>query len=95
VKWADLDSSFRGASIVTCREFADFISDYLSGELAPDVRTHFDDHLERCANCRRYLTSYDESVKLGTHAYDDDCAELPADVPEDLVRAILVARRSS
>ena len=77
---------------MTCREFADFMSDYLVGELPSDVRTQFDDHLARCVNCRRYLTSYKESVKLAKHAYDD-CAELPDDVPEDLVRAILAVRR--
>jgi anti-sigma factor RsiW len=76
---------------VTCREFADFMSDYFAGELPPDVRARFDDHLARCVNCRRYLISYQESVKLGKHAYDD-CAELPDDVPEDLVRAILAGR---
>jgi anti-sigma factor RsiW len=77
---------------VTCRDFAEFISDYLSGELPSNARSQFDDHLARCANCRRYLTSFEESVKLGKHAYDDDSAELPEDVPEDLVRAILAAR---
>ena len=78
---------------MTCREFAEFMSDYLSGELPSDIRARFDDHLARCANCRSYLTSFQESVELGTHAYDNDGAELPAEVPEDLVRAILAARR--
>jgi len=77
---------------VTCREFAEFMSDYLSGELPSDTRARFDDHLTRCANCRSYLTSFHESVKLGKYAYDDDCGELPTDVPEDLVHAILAAR---
>jgi anti-sigma factor RsiW len=76
---------------VTCREFAEFICDYFAGELSPDTRTQFDDHLARCVNCRRYLTSYRESVTLGKHAYDEG-AKLPDDVPEDLVRAILAAR---
>lgn len=80
---------------MTCREFAEFISDYLTGELPLEVRARFDDHLARCANCGRYLRSYEESVTLGKHAFDDPGAELPADVPEDLVRAILAARRSS
>ncbi len=79
---------------MTCREFAEFMSDYLGGELPSDVRARFDDHLARCANCRRYLASYDESVKLGKHAYDYGLAELPAEVPEDLVQAILAARRT-
>ena len=76
---------------ITCREFADFMSDYFAGELTPDVRSQFDDHLARCVNCRRYLASYQESVTLAKHAYDGN-AELPDDVPEDLVRAILAAR---
>ena len=80
---------------MTCREFADFMSDYLSGELPSDIRARFDDHLARCANCGSYLASFQESVKLGKHAYDTECVELPADVPEDLVRAILAARRPS
>jgi anti-sigma factor RsiW len=76
---------------ITCREFAEFMSDYFAGQLPLDVRSQFDDHLARCVNCRRYLTSYQETVKLAKHAYDGR-AELPDDVPEDLVRAILAAR---
>jgi anti-sigma factor RsiW len=77
---------------VTCRELADFISDYRDGELPPEVRARFDDHVARCGNCRRYLQSYDESVTLAKHAYDDR-PELPTGVPEELVQAILAARR--
>jgi anti-sigma factor RsiW len=77
---------------VTCRELADFIADYLSGEIAPDVRVAFDRHLERCPNCVRYMTSYQAAVTLGSRAYDDE-AVLPSDVPEELVEAILSARR--
>ena len=36
---------------VTCREFADFMADYLSGELAPALRQPFDYHLGLCVNC--------------------------------------------
>jgi predicted anti-sigma-YlaC factor YlaD len=78
---------------VTCREFADFIADYLSNELPAKVRTTFDDHLQVCSNCRKYLTSYEETVKLGKRAFDDEDAVLPPEVPEDLVSAILAARR--
>ena len=78
---------------MTCREFADFIADYLSNELPAKVRTAFDDHLRVCSNCQKYLTSYEETVKLGKRAFEDDDAALPAEVPEDLVSAILAARR--
>jgi anti-sigma factor RsiW len=80
---------------VTCREFADFMADYLSGALPVEVRQRFDHHLSICPNCQRYLSSYAESVKLGKRAFDDEAASLPGDVPEDLVQAILASRRRS
>jgi anti-sigma factor RsiW len=78
---------------VTCREFADFMMDYLSGEMPADSRQRFEHHLGECINCVRYLRSYEETVRLGRRAFDDDDADLPADVPDQLVRSILDARR--
>lgn len=77
---------------MTCREFADFIGDYLNGDLPPDMRTGFDRHLDVCPNCRRYLRSYEETVKLGRRAFDDEDALVPPEIPEELVSAILAAR---
>ncbi len=79
---------------MTCREFADFMSDYLSNELAPAIRSRFEHHLAVCPNCQRYLVSFEETVKLGKRAFEEDEAAVPPDVPEDLVKAILAARRS-
>ena len=77
---------------MTCREFADFILDYLSGELSTELRAAFESHLSVCVNCRRYLASYQETVKLGKRAFEDDDANVPSQVPEELVKAILAAR---
>ena len=77
---------------MTCREFADFMMDYLSGELSSESRAEFDHHLSVCSNCRRYLASYQETVKLGKRAFEDDDANVPAQVPDELVKAILAAR---
>jgi anti-sigma factor RsiW len=77
---------------VTCREFADFMADYLSGEMAPEAREQFDHHLSLCVNCQRYLASYRETVALGKRAFADEDAELPQDVPEQLVKAILATK---
>ena len=79
---------------MTCREFADFMMDYLSGDLSFESRVRFEHHLSICTNCEKYLTSYAETVKLGKRAFVDDTAALPAEVPEGLVNAILAARRS-
>jgi anti-sigma factor RsiW len=77
---------------VTCREFADFLSDHLSGELPAAVQRAFEHHLQLCENCRRYLAGYEQTVKLGKRAFDDESGALPAEVPEELVQAILDAR---
>ena len=78
---------------MTCREFADFLDAYLSGELPPAVRASFEHHLELCINCVRYLVHYRQSIELGRRAFDPSSAEVPGDMPEDLVRAMLVAFR--
>lgn len=85
-------ASARGVVSVTCREFADFMMDYLSDELSTESRAAFEYHLSLCTNCQRYLASYRETVKLGKRAFEDVDADVPSQVPEELVKAILAAR---
>ena len=79
--------------MLTCRELADFMADYLSGELPEDARRRFDHHLSLCPNCVNYLESYRTTVELGRRAFEDDDRAVPPEVPEDLVKAVLSARR--
>jgi predicted anti-sigma-YlaC factor YlaD len=80
---------------VTCREFTDFIGEYLSGELSAQTQAVFEEHLRLCVNCERYLTGYEDSIRLSKRAFEDkDAAATEAGVPEDLIDAILAARRS-
>lgn len=78
--------------LMTCRELADFLMDYLNGDLTADVRAAFDRHLSLCPNCVSYLSAYKTTIELGRRAFKDDSADASAAVPEDLVRAILAAR---
>ena len=75
---------------MTCREFADFMADYLSGELPAAVRSAFDYHLTLCVNCRRYLTSYEETVNLGKRAFDHESETLPPEQGAKLPQALTV-----
>jgi anti-sigma factor RsiW len=75
---------------VTCRDFAEFLLEYVEGQLSPDARREFDGHMAICPDCVRYLQHYTETVKAGRLAMT---GELPADVPESLVGAILKARQ--
>jgi len=78
---------------LTCREFVEFLGDYLSGELSPDQVMAFDAHLARCPSCVNYANTYRETTRLAKAALRCDEEPVPADVPEELVRAILAARR--
>jgi anti-sigma factor RsiW len=77
---------------MTCKEFVEFVWKYLEGELPQDQRFTFDAHLSICPDCVNYLQNYGETVRLANEAFADEGAEVPDDVPEDLVRAILDAR---
>lgn len=76
---------------MTCREFIERLLDYHAGELPPDAVALFREHFAECPPCLAYLDSYERTVKLCR-----GCAEasLP-EVPEDLIRAILLVRTAS
>jgi anti-sigma factor RsiW len=65
--------------------------DYLTGERSASERAVFDEHIEECPDCKSYLAAYRETVRLSKAACQDG-DDVPGDVPEDLVRAILAAR---
>ena len=80
---------------MTCRELAEFITGFLDGELPSGEREAFERHLSRCGNCARYLEGYRKSVALGKQAFASPEAPLPGDVPDELVEAIVRARRAA
>jgi anti-sigma factor RsiW len=77
---------------ISCREVLDFLAAYLDGELAPEVRADFEHHLTLCPACTDYLASYRATILLSRDAYGVD-EPPPAEVPEELVEAILASRR--
>lgn len=81
--------------MITCREFVEFLMSYLDGELEPEVSGTFERHMHDCPTCVSYLDSYRKTVELGREILCDPDGPVPDDVPEDLVAAILAARRRS
>lgn len=77
-----------------CREVVEFLMEYLSAELPPDQRLAFEEHLETCPECVAYLQSYKETVKLGKAVLNHSDERIPDEVPEELVQAILAARKN-
>ncbi len=80
---------------MTCQELVDFLLEYLEGELPGESRRVFEAHLGECPPCQAYLDTYTETIRLGRLACRDAETSLPADVPEQLVEAVLAARSRS
>ena len=77
---------------MTCRQLTDFIVDYRTGMLTPDERAQFEAHIAECPDCAAYLKGYEDTIRLARGAFANRGDPVPADVPAELVRAILAAR---
>lgn len=75
---------------MTCRECADFLADYVAGELPAAQLAVFERHLKACSNCEEYMRQYKTTIVAERAACADPEAE--ADAPEALIRGILAAR---
>jgi anti-sigma factor RsiW len=80
---------------VNCREFVAFLMEYLDGTLGPAEREVFERHLRDCPPCGIYLDTYQETIRLGRDALCAADGPLPEEAPEELVAAILAARRAA
>ena len=81
-------------SQLTCRELVDFLAEYLEGGLPDDQRARFNAHLAACPSCVSYTRFYQETLRLGQSVFSCSDENVPGDVPENLVRAILDVRNS-
>lgn len=80
--------------MLTCREVIEFLMNYAEGNVTPEERVRFEEHLAVCPACVNYLNTYRTTVRLSQQAFEP----LPSDagearIPDDLVKAILDARR--
>lgn len=78
--------------MLTCKEIIEFLMDYSSGELDPDVRSRFEEHIRICPPCVAFMQNYEETVKMGRVALKDPCTEHHEPVPPELIQAILKSR---
>jgi predicted anti-sigma-YlaC factor YlaD len=92
MRWAKGQMLKRMHRMITCREFEDFVQQYLDEELPSPQLAMFELHLRICRECRDYLAAYRRSLEIGRAVFKADDESLPEDVPEDLIKAILEAR---
>ncbi len=81
--------------MMKCKDFNEFLGEYLEGGLDEKTRSTFEAHLQICPPCYGYLDSYKDVVKVGKACCQDPEAGVPDDVPQSLVNAILAARKAS
>jgi anti-sigma factor RsiW len=78
--------------MITCRELIEFLDDYIANDMDAARRRIADEHLAVCPACVSYVDSYRKTIEMGRTALTDPSAPAPADVPPELVRAILASR---
>lgn len=76
---------------LSCRDFVEFLNDYLDATLPAPRQEVFERHLQICSDCTHYLDSYRKTMRM-TALELTQGVELPP-VPEELIQAILAARR--
>ena len=74
---------------LTCKQFIEFLDEYLGGEQPGDVREEFERHLACCRHCADFLRTYRDTIALGKGAFASEQAAVPPGVPEDLIRAVM------
>jgi anti-sigma factor RsiW len=72
--------------MMTCREVAGFLQEYVAGDLSPDLLAAFERHLGDCSNCREFLSQYRATIAAAAGAWT---TEADVDAPPELVSAIL------
>lgn len=77
-----------------CSEFIMFLDDYVDMKIDAREIRRFEEHLQECPDCMAFLESYRLTRTLTERAF---CvpAPVPAQVPPQLIQAILNARKSS
>lgn len=81
------------AKELSCREFTEFLNDYVDDVLPPERKLVFERHLAICSDCRNYLQSYRETMKKSALALGHGLDVPPKPVPEGLILAVLRAAR--
>jgi len=84
-------SHTHGKGARECREIFSRLSEYLDGDLDPDVCSHLEAHMDDCPPCQAFLESLRRTVEL---TRDLPLPELPEELSRELVEAYRKMRAS-
>lgn len=80
--------------MLTCKEFDDFMVDYLDGDLTVWQKFMCWLHVKMCRECAHFIQQYQKVIKLGRSAFDTPDDPVPDSVPEELIEAALAHRNA-
>ena len=72
----------RVPNMISCREFEDFVREYVDGELPGTQRSVFELHMRLRRGCREYLAEYQLTMEVGSAVLGRADEPLPDTVPE-------------
>jgi len=79
--------------MLTCKEFDEFMIDYLEGSLPVWQKYMCWLHVKMCRECALFVQQYQKVIKLGKNAFDSPNDDpVPDSVPEDLIKAAIAHR---
>lgn len=79
---------------LNCKQFVEFLDDYVAGGQPDEVRQAFEEHIGCCPPCLDFLKAYKDTIEASRKACCCGDKVIPKDkVPEGLVNAILAARK--
>jgi len=80
---------FKLPYMLNCREFEEFIDDYIDGKLPSSVSRKVYLHLLACWDCKSYIRAYKRSIEMGKAFCDKLDSEVLEDVPDELISIVL------
>jgi anti-sigma factor RsiW len=80
-----------GRGSESCREMFARLSEYLDGELDPEICSGIEDHMGDCPPCQAFLESLRRTVNLVRDLPDQ---ELPEELARDFIETYRKARES-
>jgi anti-sigma factor RsiW len=71
------------AQSAICREIAELLLDYMTGELDPETASAFEEHLRLCSDCVAFLNTYKKTVQVTRSLRHDS---IPAELQRRALR---------
>jgi anti-sigma factor RsiW len=71
--------------MISCRELAELLIDYVAGDLAPEHHRRLEQHLHCCPPCLTYLETYQLTIQITRKL---PCRPMPPELMEKLRAAL-------